>query len=91
MARFDSVDVYLGGRDAAQRGRGHGHAGGQRLRRGKLREQPPLLTDVGAERERGLPQDRFEVLSLFGAHGGSPFGRNSPGSTQASSPTSIRC
>ena len=28
-----------------------------------------------------LPQDRFEVLSVFAAHGGSPFGWNSPGST----------
>jgi hypothetical protein len=28
-----------------------------------------------------MPQDCFEVLSLFGAHAGSPFGWNSPGST----------
>jgi hypothetical protein len=27
-----------------------------------------------------LQQDCFEVLSLFGAHGGSPFGWTSPGS-----------
>jgi hypothetical protein len=33
MARFDSVHDDLGGRDAAQRGGGHGHVGGQRLRR----------------------------------------------------------
>ena len=33
MARFDSVDGDLGGRDAAQCGCGHGHVGGQRLRR----------------------------------------------------------
>jgi hypothetical protein len=31
MARFDSVDGDLGRRDAAQRGRGHGHVGGQWL------------------------------------------------------------
>ena len=33
VARFDSVDRDLGGRDAAQCGCGHGHVGGQRLRR----------------------------------------------------------
>jgi len=81
VAGFDSVDGDLGGWDAAQCGCGHGHAGGQWLRRGKLREQPPLLADVAVEREGGLSQDCFEVLSLFGAHGGSPFGWNSPGST----------
>ena len=81
VAGFDSVDGDLGGWDAAQRGGGHGHAGGQRLRRGKLREQPPLLADVAAEREGGLSQDCVEVLSLFDAHGGSPFGWNPPGST----------
>ena len=32
VARFDSVDGDLGGWDAAQRGWGHGHVGGQRLR-----------------------------------------------------------
>src|SRR5260370_948967 len=48
MARLDSVDGDLGGRDAAQRGCGHGHAGGQRLRRYQLPEQPPLLVDVAA-------------------------------------------
>ena len=46
MARFDSVDCDLGGRDAAQCGCGHGHVGGQRLRRGQLAEQSPLLADV---------------------------------------------
>ena len=33
VARFDSVDRDLGGWDAAQCGCGHGHVGGQRLRR----------------------------------------------------------
>ena len=33
VAGFDSVDGDLGGRDAAQCGCGHGHVGGQRLRR----------------------------------------------------------
>ena len=46
MARFDSVDGDLGGRDAAQCGCGHGHVGGQRLRRYQLPEQSPLLVDV---------------------------------------------
>jgi hypothetical protein len=46
MARFDSVDRDLGGGDAAQRGCGHGHVGGQRLGRGQLPEQLPLLADV---------------------------------------------
>jgi hypothetical protein len=35
MTGFDSVDGDLGGWDAAQCGCGHGHVGGQRLRRGK--------------------------------------------------------
>ena len=48
VARFDSVDCDLGGGDAAQRGCGHGHVGGQRLRRGQLLQQPPLLADVAA-------------------------------------------
>jgi hypothetical protein len=47
MAGFGSVDGDLGGRDAAQCGCGHGHAGRQRLRRCQLREQPPQLADVG--------------------------------------------
>ena len=80
MARLDPVDCDLGGWDAAQCGCGHGHVGGQRLRRRQLPEQPPLLADVAVEREGVLSQDRVEVLSLFGAHGGSPFGLNSPGS-----------
>ncbi len=33
VGRFDSVDCDLGGWDTAQCGRGHGHIGGQRLRR----------------------------------------------------------
>jgi hypothetical protein len=33
VARFDSVDGDLGGWDAAQHGCGHGHVGGQWLRR----------------------------------------------------------
>jgi len=33
MARFDSVDCDLGGWDGTQCGCGHGHVGGQRLRR----------------------------------------------------------
>jgi hypothetical protein len=48
MAGFDPVDGDLGGRDAAQRGRGHGHVGGQRLGRDQLFEQSPLLADVDA-------------------------------------------
>ena len=46
VAGFGSVDGDLGGRDAAQRGCGHGHAGGQRLRRYQFPEQPPLLADI---------------------------------------------
>jgi hypothetical protein len=48
MARFDSVDGDLGGWDAAQCGWGHGHVGGQRLRRQQLPELSPLLVDVAA-------------------------------------------
>ena len=79
MAGFDSVDGDLSGGHATQCGGGHSHAGGQRLRRGKLREALPLLADVAVEREGGLPQDRVEVLPLFGAHRGSPFDRIRPG------------
>jgi hypothetical protein len=46
MARFDSVDGDLGGWDAAQCARGHGHVGGQRLRRQQLGEQSTLLVDI---------------------------------------------
>ena len=46
MARFGSVDRDLGGWHAAQFGCGHGYVGRQRLRRGQLAEQPPLLADV---------------------------------------------
>ena len=49
VARFDSVDGDLGGRDAAQCGRGHGHLSGQRLRRYQLSEQSPLLVDTAAD------------------------------------------
>src|SRR5258706_531030 len=38
VAGFDSVNADLGGWDAGQRGRGHAHAGGQRLRRCQLPE-----------------------------------------------------
>ena len=51
VARFDSVDCDLGGWDAAQCGCGHGHLGGQRLRRKQLSEQSPLLVDVAADGE----------------------------------------
>jgi len=51
MAGFGAIDGDLGGRDAAQRGGGHGHAGRQRLRRGQLRDQPPQLADVGISGE----------------------------------------
>ena len=51
VARFDSVDRDLGGRDAAQCGCGHGHVGGQRLRRQQLSEQSPLLVDIAADGE----------------------------------------
>ena len=74
MAGFDPVDGDLGGRDAAECACGHGHAGGQRLRRCQFPQPPPLLADVAVGREGVLSQDCFEVLSLFGAHGGSPFG-----------------
>jgi hypothetical protein len=46
MARFDSVDGDLGGWDAAQCGWGHGHVGGQRLRRQQLPKLSPLLVEV---------------------------------------------
>jgi hypothetical protein len=65
VARFDSVECDLGGGDAAQCGCGHGHAGGRRLRRCQLPEQPPLLADVAAGGEGGLPQESVEVLSLL--------------------------
>jgi len=41
----------LGGWDAAQCGCGHGHVGGQRLRRYQLSEQSPLLVDIAADGE----------------------------------------
>ena len=44
------------------------------------------MVDVAIGGEGCLPQECVEALSLFGAHGGSPFGWNSPGSTQAGSP-----
>jgi hypothetical protein len=74
IARFDSVDSDLGGWDATQCACGHGHTGGQRLRRCELVCPPPLLADVAVCREGPLPQDCLEVLSLLGAHGRSPFG-----------------
>ena len=46
VAGFDAADGDLGGRDAAQFGGGHGHAGGQRLRREQLPQLPPLLVHV---------------------------------------------
>jgi hypothetical protein len=51
MTRFDSVNGDLRGRDAAQYGGGHGHAGRQRLRRYQLPEQSPLLVDIAADGE----------------------------------------
>jgi hypothetical protein len=51
VARLGSVDGDLGGRDAAQFGCCHGHAGGQRLRGYQLGEQPPLLADAEAGRK----------------------------------------
>jgi hypothetical protein len=51
VARFDPVDCDLGGWDAAQCGCGHGHVGGQRLRRYQLSEQSPLLVDIAVDRE----------------------------------------
>jgi len=51
MARFDSVECDLGSWDAAQCGCGHGHIGGQRLRRCQLSEQPPLLAHVDVDGE----------------------------------------
>ena len=71
MARFDSLDGDLGGSYAAQLGFGHGHLGGQRLRRHQLPEQPPLLVDTAANRKGRLPQDCVEGLLLFDAHGAS--------------------
>src|SRR5450755_3433318 len=58
--------------DAAQRGRGHGQIGGQRLPRYQLLEQSPLLADVAVGGEGILTQDRVEGLPLLGAHDGSP-------------------
>jgi hypothetical protein len=69
VARFDSVDCDLGGWDAAQCGRGHGHVGGQRLRRQQFSEQSPLLVDIAVGREGRLSKDCVEGLSLLGAHG----------------------
>src|SRR5580704_4955076 len=63
-----------------QRGCGHGHIGGPRLRRGQLREPPPQPADVSVGGEGCLPQDRVKVLLLLGAHRGSPFGRGWLGS-----------
>ncbi len=51
VARFDAVDGDLGSWYAAQCGRGHGHVGGQRLRRYQLFEQSPLLVEIDADRE----------------------------------------
>ena len=48
VARFDAVDGDLGGWDVAQCGCGHGHVGGQWLRREQLSEQSPLLVDIAA-------------------------------------------
>jgi hypothetical protein len=47
VTRFDSVDRDLGGWDTAQLACGHGHVGGQRLRRQQLSERSPLLVDIG--------------------------------------------
>ena len=63
VTRFDSVDGDLGGWDAAQCGGGHGHVGGQRLRRRQFPERPPLLAHVDAGGEGGLSQDCVEVAS----------------------------
>ena len=46
MTGFDSVNCDLGGWDGTQCGRGHGHTGGQRLRRHPFFELPPLLADI---------------------------------------------
>src|SRR6266542_2434638 len=70
IAWFDAVHSDLGGWNAAQGGRGHGHVAGQRLRREQRFELSPLLVDVAAGGEGSLPQDCVEVLFLFGAHGG---------------------
>jgi hypothetical protein len=43
--------------------------------------RPPLLADVASGGKGQLPRDCFEVLSLPGAHGASPFGWNPPGGT----------
>jgi hypothetical protein len=51
VARSDSVDCDLGGRDTAERGCGHGHVGGQRLRGYRLSELAPLLVDIAADGE----------------------------------------
>jgi hypothetical protein len=68
VARLDSVDRDLGGRDATQCGRGHGHLGRQRLSGQQLSKLSALLVDVGAGRKGRLSQDRVETLSLLGAH-----------------------
>ena len=51
VMKVNSVHCDLGGRDAAQRGCGHGHVSGQRLRGYQLAEQPPLLVEVDVGRE----------------------------------------
>ena len=65
MAGPDSVDGDLGDPDAAQHGLGHGHVGGQRLRRYQLPEQPSLLAAVSWDLERP-PPDKIETACAAG-------------------------
>src|SRR3954447_556228 len=48
--------------------------GAQGRSRGHRSAGSPLLVDSAVDREGRLSQDCVEVLSLLGAHGGSPFG-----------------
>ena len=69
VAGLDPVDRDLGRSDVAEGGFGHGHIGGQRLRRQELAEHAPLFIDAGVRGEGSLSQDRLQALSLFDAHG----------------------
>ena len=91
VAGLDCAGRDLGGGDAAQFGCGHGHAGGQWLRRCQFGEQSPLLADVAADGECCLPQDCVEGLLLLGAHEGAPLVGVGLAALPGEPATSIRC
>ena len=75
VARFDSVERDLGGWDAAQCGCGHGHIGGQRLRRyrcrrGRLTAAGLLRGSLAVRRSR-----RISIPAGWRALPGLPPGR----------------